>query len=376
MITPSFGLTATERVLPRMALDFTTATLDPRVTFTRVGNIATRVNSLGLIETVGANIPRFDFNPTTLVCKGLLIEESRTNLLVRSSEFDDAGWGKAAGVTVTANTDIAPDGTLTADTVNFSGANLVMNQFPSATGSVSGSIYMKGTAGETILFSVGSQNTTMTLTGDWQRFTIDNITVASAISFQLSTFLGATARTVKVWGAQAEAGAFSTSYIPTEATAVTRNADVATMTGTNFSSWFNASEGAFYGEAVVGRQVSTAGTGVYAASNAATNSMSMFYRGSGATGAQVVDGGATQADLSPTGVLTANQVFKSVLAYKANDFAASGNAGTVVTDATGTVPTLDRLFIGTNVNYLNGHVRKISYYPQRLINAEVQAFSK
>jgi hypothetical protein len=179
-----------------------------------------------------------------------------------------------------------------------------------------------------------------------------------------------------IYGSQLELGAFATSYIPTVATAVTRNADVATMTGTNFSDWYNASQGAFYGEAVVGRQVSTAGTGVYVASNAVTNSMSMFYRGSGATGAQVVDGGATQADLSPTGVLTANQVFKSVLAYKANDFAASGNAGTVVTDATGTVPTLDRLFIGTNVNYLNGHVRKISYYPQRLINAEVQAFSK
>jgi len=41
MITPSYGLTATERVLPRMALDFTTATLDPRVTFTRTDNTAT-----------------------------------------------------------------------------------------------------------------------------------------------------------------------------------------------------------------------------------------------------------------------------------------------------------------------------------------------
>jgi hypothetical protein len=47
MITPSFSLTATERVLPRLALDFTTASLDPRVTFTRSGATATRVNSSG-----------------------------------------------------------------------------------------------------------------------------------------------------------------------------------------------------------------------------------------------------------------------------------------------------------------------------------------
>ena len=84
MITPSFALTATERVLPRMALDFTTATLDPRVTFTRTGDTATVTNSSGVITAINANLPRFDFDPTTLVCKGLLIEEARTNLLLNS----------------------------------------------------------------------------------------------------------------------------------------------------------------------------------------------------------------------------------------------------------------------------------------------------
>jgi len=84
MISPSFSLTATERVLPRMALDFTTALLDPRITFTRTGNTATVVNSSGVIAAINADLPRFDFDPTTLVCKGLLIEETRTNLLLNS----------------------------------------------------------------------------------------------------------------------------------------------------------------------------------------------------------------------------------------------------------------------------------------------------
>jgi hypothetical protein len=61
MITPSFGLTATERVLPKLALDFTTASLDARITFTRAGNTATRINTSGYVELINADLPRFDF---------------------------------------------------------------------------------------------------------------------------------------------------------------------------------------------------------------------------------------------------------------------------------------------------------------------------
>jgi hypothetical protein len=420
MITPSFGLTATERVLPKLALDFTTASLDPRVTFTRTGNTATVVNSSGNVVGINADLPRFDYDPITLVCKGLLIEEARTNLATYSAAFDDASWGKVA-CTISATNNPSPDGGNNADTItedSAASAHFVVKS-ASSSGVVTASVFAKATTGNRYLvigfsraasvwvaatfdlvngvhtqtlissytspvvsitpFPNGVYRCSITATTDTVndiRIGLSNASTYSAVTRGFGSYTGDGESGVIVYGAQLEAGAFATSYIPTEATTVTRNADVATMTGTNFSDWFNASEGAFYGEAVVGRQVSAAGTGVYVASNAVTNSMSMFYRGSGATGAQVVDGGATQADLSPTGVLTANQVFKSVLAYKVNNFAASGNAGTVVTDAAGTVPTLDRLLIGTNVNYLNGHVRKISYYPQRLINAEVQAFSK
>jgi hypothetical protein len=94
MITPSFSLTSTERVLPSMALDFTTANLDSRVTFTRTGNTATVVNSSGNVVGINADLPRFDYDPIALTCKGLLIEESRTNLIPYSSDFNDASWTK------------------------------------------------------------------------------------------------------------------------------------------------------------------------------------------------------------------------------------------------------------------------------------------
>ncbi len=94
MITPAFGLTATERVLPRLALDFTTASLDSRVTFTRTGNTATVINSSGYVTGINADLPRFDFNPVTLACRGLLIEEARTNSLKESNTFATSPWVK------------------------------------------------------------------------------------------------------------------------------------------------------------------------------------------------------------------------------------------------------------------------------------------
>jgi hypothetical protein len=53
-----------------------------------------------------------------------------------------------------------------------------------------------------------------------------------------------------LWGAQVEAGSFATSYIATSSVTVTRAADVATMTGTNFSSWYNQSQGTLKAEIV------------------------------------------------------------------------------------------------------------------------------
>lgn len=262
MITPAYAITATERVLPRMALDFTTGVLDPRVTVTRALNTATRINSSGLVELVNANLPRFDYDPTTLAPKGLLIEEARTNLVLYSQEFDNAAWLKLASGTaslpvVTANAGVAPDGTTTADRVVLNrGAGTTIGDLSRLfqnTGIVATlgtlSVYMRsfdGVSTYTVRLYNGSAETNVTVTPSWQRFTL--VSTNTTTNAQIAVRGDVTQQTadILVWGAQMEAGAFATSYIPTTLLTVTRNADVVSMTGTNFSDWYNVGAGSWY----------------------------------------------------------------------------------------------------------------------------------
>jgi len=75
-------------------LDFTASnTLDSRITFTRA-TTATYFNSSGVLSTAASGEARFDYNPTTLAARGLLIEEQRTNSELYSEDFANAHWQK------------------------------------------------------------------------------------------------------------------------------------------------------------------------------------------------------------------------------------------------------------------------------------------
>jgi len=270
MITPSFGLTATERVLPRLALDFTTASLDARVIFSRSLNTATVTNSSGYVVPINADLPRFDYDPVTLACKGLLIEENRTNLLLQSEDFETT-WADTGTTTQTKNVVIAPSNTqtgneITSGTVGYNGAvqSVVIT---SSANSYTGSCYLKAgtvtsvrlrlrfynlgtTADGNAYFNLsagtatadGNRTATITPVGNsWYRCTItgaDNNTGNNRAD--LFVMSNNQQGNFYAWGAQLEAGALPTSYIPTTTTSLTRNADVATMTGTNFSNWFKS----------------------------------------------------------------------------------------------------------------------------------------
>lgn len=326
MITPAFGLTATERALPRLALNFTTASLDSRITFTRTtgaSNPATYIDSSGVITAAANNQPRFDYDPVTLVCKGLLIEESRTNALLNSDTLS------TQSVTVTA----------AARTLSFYGTGqIVLSGAHSATVTGTGAYPTR----TTLTFTPSAGTLTLTVTGTVQY-------------------------------AQLEAGAFATSYIPTTTTALTRNADVATMTGTNFSDWFNASEGTFV---VSGAVLNNAGP-FQVDDGTTANRMYCTIRPSGSVGGPgaVIVGSAIQTGSFGNFTNLTNNT--AALSYKTDQFFASLNGNTPTSDLSGSLPTVDRLRFMNNTTTTNtGTVSKLLYYSIAMTNNQIRAVSK
>ena len=90
----------------------------------------------------------------------------------------------------------------------------------------------------------------------------------------------------------------------------------------------------------------------------------------------VANAGSEQANSVST-ISDATLQFKNALAYQQNNFAFSVNGASAVTDSAGTVPTVTQLQIGLapSVNVISGHIRRITYYPRRLSNAELQGIT-
>ena len=359
--------------------------------------------------------PRFDFDPVTLQPRGLLVEEQRTNLLVRSEEFDNAAWAQVA-VTVSANAAVAPNGTTTADRVvptATTAQHYVSTQFASAASTYTMTVYAKADGYNWIWFNAtatgspandlcwfdvangvtgtaqaGATTSIVSVGNGWYRcvcswtaFTVGSpvvwIAVASADN-QSGGFTGDGVSGAFIWGAQLEAGAFATSYIPTVASTVTRSADVATITGQNFAQWYGPTAGTFIAE--VGRfsSVNSTATAAFlsATDNPASNDWILMFGDGLNTTAQYFNNGTTQASM-PLSPITSGG--KMSFAYALNDFAANVNGGAVSTDTSGTLSTdITVLRIGAfaaNPTFLNGHIRSINFIPARAADFQLQAIT-
>jgi hypothetical protein len=379
MITPSYAVTATERVLPRMALDFTTGVLDPRVTVTRALNTATRINSSGFVEIVNANLPRFDYDPVTLAPKGLLIEEARTNLAQQSSDYNTGFWSKTS-VSLTTGID-DPAGGTSATTLTATSASGLIQQ--AVIGGVSGTTYSasfwirRRTGTGQISLRCGDLTLIpITVTSSWVRYTVT--AVASTATVRLAVVLTTSGDAVDVWGAQIEAGAFATSYIPTLASQVTRNADVVSMTGTNFSDWFNASEGTLACE--FGYIGPPKANGAVASINNNTTSNRLLSVEVGTTSGLIATSTSGFSGATIAAMVIGN-TYSTSLGVNTTQFAFAYN-GNATTQQAGTInaTAMTQLefggLAGQSTRVQNIYLKNCYYYPQRLTNNEIRATSK
>jgi hypothetical protein len=184
---------------------------------------------------------------------------------------------------------------------------------------------------------------------------------------------------IYLWGAQLEAGAFPTSYIPTTTATVTRSADVASISGSNFSSWFNANEGTLYSESRVA-QVSVANAVTVSLNDNTTTNRIQVNRTTSSFNTFSVSGGNTQSDITIPGVSSiANTTEAQADAYKLNscNSAAKGVLGTEDTSAL--VPTVSQMNIGQRNGGnlpINGTIRRLTYWPRRLGNEVLQSITQ
>ena len=393
---------------PSLDLQFATGkTLNDRVsgnnliTFSRADatTCATYVDSNGVIQTAAANVPRFDHDPVTGESLGLLIEEERTNELARSEEFDNAYWVKNQ-TTVVPNNVASPDGTSTAELLldNSSLSNHAINRITSTlsngtdyTFSVyakseilnhcfllfySGSTAFPLTVASYDLANItassvqGSPNFNIQDVGNgWRRLSITKTTIAAATSLievRLSqdgvwnnrTYSGS-GQGIYLWGAQLEANAsFPTSYIPTSGSAVTRSSDLASIEGTNFSSWYNQSEGTWSVDFANDLSKQGSYQGVLA-----LDSNVPRIEGNSLVGF----GGST--------VFSPSSTEKVALAYGSTEGRAIN--GSVASGSGGTITNKTKVGIGTGAITGQGYqlsttISRLTYYPYRLADATLQ----
>jgi hypothetical protein len=339
---------------------------------------------------------------------GLEIEEQRTNLLQQSETFDNAFWFKN-NWSVLSNSAVAPDGNLTADKMVENTATGFHSTYTSSsqgtlTGAHTFSVYLKqaGRSWAIVRFNnvntwfdlangvtgtVGSGITaSITPVGNgWFRCSVTATISAYAVFCEIlmttanngGTYTGDGFSGIYVWGGQFEAGAFATSYIPTVASQVTRSADVAVMTGTNFSSWYRADEGTLYSDFVCNGLLAVGNAAFFVSDGTTSNRIGVYASTTNTVGGFVSVANTAQANMTAT--LSQSSQGKTAISYRVNNFAFSLNGAAPITDTTGHLPVVNAAAIGSiplgGTTPLNGTIRKIAFYPARVTNAELQGIT-
>jgi hypothetical protein len=348
-----------------------------------------------------SGLPRLDYLDST--CPRLLLEPQRTNVAQYSEQIDNAYWTKS-NLTITANQLASPDGSTNADLVTLaagtSAKQFYSTAFTAITTAYSYSIFAKkgthnfiqllegptltinfdlnlgtfnsvsGASGKMENYGNGWYRCTMFGTGAVTPVTIVNLIAVDSLNAVRGQATSSTG-TFYVWGAQVEAGAYATSYIPTLGASVTRVADVASKTG--ISSLIGQTEGTLFVEALLTHstasneyliQVSVdADNRFFIYREGSTNKLGCFAR----VGASTIFNNVTAS--ASTGTI------KAAFAYKSGSFAFYVNGVQVaVSSSTYTTPASMGIFnLDSNAGAENGFYTyaQALLFKTRLTNAQL-----
>ena len=378
--------------------------------FTRAST-ATVVNKLGLIEDVASGTPRIDFLGNT---KGaLLLEPQRSNLITYSEAFDNAAWTKS-GTTIVDNAIASPDGYVNAAKLVENSANAGHYMYVAATFAVGNyytySVFAKkgGTDYLQLLMSSNSfsitayanfdllngvvgtvgANTTAkieALANDWYRlsttylcgtsgtqnsslFLADSSTMARA-----GSYLGNGTNGAYLYGAQYEAGSYSTSLINTSGTAVTRVAETCSQTVP--SGIIGQTEGTIFVEANLSNIIDPTNLrGILEINDGTTSNRFSIYRGANDLSLSVIVFTAAAAVANIAASTISGQI-KIAVAYNSSDVTVYINGSLIGTDTSVTIPACSDLDLGivtTNTTRILGDgINQALIFKTRLTNAEL-----
>lgn len=403
-------------------LSFEDKQLSSLITFTR-SSVATRINANGDIEEVAVNVPRLTFDPVTKECLGLLIEGSSTNYVTNSTATGAVvpgtlpnGWADSGG-TVGLSYQVVSVGTEsgipyidyrifgTCTTSGFRYIGFVSGFALANNTRLSQSIYAKTIAGSLTNINNIRIGTNANVSGVYaaaytylfspsatlplisQRYSQDFLVTGTPtvtdgfFYFAIDCALGAIDYTVRIGYPQVEAsaGGVATSVIRTTTAAASRSIDFAKIDGTNFSNFFNTTQGTFVVSFHKASTQPLENARLISLSNttAAEIMLLTILVGTPTVRYTVIDTSVSQfaIDVGSFNTGTTNKVsFK----YQVDNFASSLNSATSVTGTIpDTVPTVTELSIGSQSSLLafNGIIKNIAYYPTALSNTLLQNLS-
>jgi hypothetical protein len=373
---------------------FDTSLIDVKPIFTSRNSSATYFDSTGVLRTAGPNQARYgygyDSDSGKWVSQGLLLEGAATNLILSSITANiGSNWQQYNTAVLTENYSTAPDGSMTAGRITTTSAGTVRVGSGALSSSTSycASIWVKSNTGSnyTLALQVGDTNVAqITATPTWQRFSGAGSPQQTGYNFIDLEQIQAGAD-ISVWGAQLETSAVATSYIPTFGSTATRAADVsssaaATRAADNLAMDFSrlaktkgftvAGEAeAFGGQS--GRIIALAPT-----SSDTSNIFSVNFEPANFRTYQY-SGGALRFNTAGAGYL-ANTFLKFALGVSGSAFSTVVNG--YRESGTGAVEMqTDHLRIGSmnpGQYYLSGHIKRLAYFPQKLSDNELTAFTQ